>query len=150
MNTLIARTAASAGLAAYLMSVALQVHRVRQDTGLDVDRFGASTALMYLGLLALSAAVLTDRRWVWWGNLLVSAYVFLQAPFLYYPEVAAVRPLDVWDWLEGTWFTGLVLVVCACSLFRLFVLDRSGRSGRSGRPSDERRPAPRAAVGAHR
>jgi hypothetical protein len=118
MTNSLQKVAASAGVAAYTMSAALQIYRAHQGTGLAVDRFSLLTGLGYGLLLLLSLTLLTDRRWAWGTNLVVGALLFLQAPFGYYPWVSGSRRLEVWDWLEGTWFTALLFLVVACAVAR--------------------------------
>ncbi|WP_336923205.1 hypothetical protein [Aquipuribacter sp. SD81] len=141
MNRILSRTAAAAGVAAWLMSTTLQVYRSTRGTGLAVDSLAPGAAVALLALIAMSLALLTDRRWAWWTNLAVAAAFFLQAPFLYWPLVYDARPLEVWDWLEGTWFTALLLLVCACAVLRLATwsrrwvpVDATGRDARPDRP----------------
>lgn len=78
---------------------------------------------------------------------MVAALVYLQAPFAYYPWVYSSRPLILWDWLEGTWFTALLFVVALCAIARLAGLTLSrpagpiqGDTGRAA--SDERAQQP--------
>jgi hypothetical protein len=127
MNLPLHRIAAPAGVTAYTISLGLQVYRSLQGTGLTVDRLSAPMAVTYAALMLLSALLVTDRRWVWWTNLVVCSALFLQAPFGYYPWVYGSRHLQVWDWLEGTWFTALLFLVAACAVARIF-----GQSAKSG------------------
>ena len=115
----LARIAATSGVLAYVASATFQLYRSLAGTDLDVDRFTPGMAIVYLLLITLSVALFTDRRWLWWVNGLVSAAVFLQAPFGYYPYVYDARALEVWDWLEGTWFTALLFLVATCAVLRL-------------------------------
>ncbi|GAA4988011.1 hypothetical protein WHI96_25985 [Pseudonocardia tropica] len=136
MTNSLSRVAAVAGVAAYTMSAALQVYRSQQGTGLAIDQFTVLSVVVYGAMLALSLALLTDRRWVWWTAVVANAAIFVQAPFVYWPTVYAARPLEVWDWLEGVWFTALLLVVVCCGVARIAGARLVGPSARVDRTVD--------------
>ncbi|MEN3540524.1 hypothetical protein AAH991_35800 [Microbispora sp. ZYX-F-249] len=113
------RLACGIALAAYAASIAFQIYRATRGTGLAVDDFGVNAVVVYGAGVALALTLLGDRRWSWWVNGALSAVVVAQAPFAYYPSVAGARPLETWDWLEGIWFTALLVLVVACAVVRL-------------------------------
>jgi hypothetical protein len=110
-------------VAAFGLSALYQLYRAML---LEVPRYDTFTAVMgaaYVVLVGISALVLTNRRWAW---LVVSGLViFLLAVsvFWYYPVVAEARmeagSMGLIGWLEGTLYTGLLLVagfICALNL----------------------------------
>jgi len=100
-------------LIATTISAAFQLHRTSVGANPDVDRFGLDAAVAYALLFAVALAVRTDRVWVWvwWTVGFVTSAQLVYAVVGYYPTVYAARPLGFLDWLEGTVYTGLQLVV---------------------------------------
>ena len=68
---------------------------------------------------AWAIALRTDRRPVWWGTAALMTLLLAYGVVGYYPRVSAVRPMDRLDWLEGTLYTGALLVVLALAALRL-------------------------------
>jgi hypothetical protein len=101
-------------LVAHGISAVFQLYRASLGTGLDVDRFGLPTALGYLAFLGLALAVRLDRTWIWWLTGAVVTANLLFGVIGYYPMVHATRPMDLFDWAEGTLFTGLLLAALGC------------------------------------
>lgn len=118
--TITYRSVASALLlTATTISMTFQLYRASVGANPEVDRFGVEAAVVYAAYYALALAVRSDRRWVWWATGLLLTLNLVYAVVGYYPTVYAARPLNVFDWLEGTLFTGLLLVVVGCTGLRL-------------------------------
>ena len=110
--------------AAFFFSALYQAYRAAIMEVPEYDGFSLSMGVIYLAFVGVSALVLTDRRWAW---ILISAFVLLLLAvgvFWYYPVVAAARmeagAMGVIGWLEGTVYTGLLLVAGFICVLRLF------------------------------
>jgi hypothetical protein len=119
MNLTYRSLASTLLLIAYAISAAFQVYRASLGTGLSVDQFGLPTAVGYAVFLGLAVAVRLDRTWIWWlAGVVVTANLAFGV-VVYYPTVHAARPMDLFDWAEGTLFTGLLLAALGCTVLRL-------------------------------
>lgn len=114
-----ARTASTVLLAATLMSAAYQVYRAAVGAYPSVDSFGIAAFVVYGGLTGVAIALRTDRRPVWWGTAVLMTLLLGYAVVGYYPRVSAVRPMDRLDWLEGTLYTGGLVLVLTLAVLRL-------------------------------
>jgi peptidoglycan/LPS O-acetylase OafA/YrhL len=142
MTVSLRKVASTALLATWLISTAFQLWRASLDTGVSVDRLTPALAIGYVFFIALALFVRADRRWAWWLAAISSAAVLVEAVTYYYPTAYDARPLEFWDWLEGTLFTGLLLVALGCCVLRL--LDATLTAEPTGRrDGDPARPADR-------
>jgi hypothetical protein len=119
MNITYRSLASTLLLIAYGISAAFQIYRASLGTGLDVDQFRVPTAVAYAVFLGLAVAVRLDRTWIWWLTGVVVTANLVFGVFVYYPMVHAARPMDLFDWAEGTLFTGLLLAALGCTVLRL-------------------------------
>ena len=93
--------------AAFAISALYQLYRAALMEVPEYDAFTPATGVAYLAFIGISALVLTDRRWAWW---VVSALVLALGVLWYYPVVAAAREMGFVDWLEGSFYVGLIFV----------------------------------------
>jgi hypothetical protein len=120
MNITLQKLTSGSVLAAYAASIAFQGWRASLDTSYSLDAFSPGLAAGYLVAVVLAVMLWrSDRRWLWWANGLLAAAVVLEAVFYYYPTAYDQKPLGVADWLEGTWFTGFLLLAVVGTALRL-------------------------------
>ena len=114
-----AATASTVLLTATVMSAGYQGYRAAVGTYPSVDSFGLDAVVGYAVLVAVALAIRVDRRSTWWGAAILMTLLLAYGVVGYYPTVSAARPMDRLDWLEGTLFTGGLLLVLFLSLLRL-------------------------------
>jgi hypothetical protein len=109
--------------AAFVFSALYQIYRAVLMEVPEYDAFGLSTGAAYLAFVAISALVLTNRRWAWLVVLALVLALLAVGVFWYYPVVAMARmqagAMGPAGWLEGTVYTGLLFVtgfICALNL----------------------------------
>ncbi len=119
MTITYARAAATVLLGSTLMSAGYQVHRALLGVNPAVDRFDLDAVVGYVVLAAAGLALWTDRRLAWWAAALLSTGLLTYAVVGYYPMIHAARPMVLLDWLEGTLFTGALLLVLGLAVLRL-------------------------------
>ena len=101
------------------MSAGYRVYRTAFGSYPSVDNFGVAAFTAYSVLIGVGIALRTDRRPVWWGTAVLMTLLIAYAVLGYYPTVFAARPMDRLDWLEGTLYTGSLIVVLALAGLRL-------------------------------
>jgi hypothetical protein len=114
-----AATASTVLLTATVMSAGYQAYRAAVGTYPSVDSFDMGTVVSYVVLAGIALAIRVDRRWTWWATAILMTLLLAYGVVGYYPKVWAVRPMDRLDWLEGTLFTGGLILVLSLSLLRL-------------------------------
>ena len=100
--------------AAFFFSALYQAYRAMLMEVPEYDGFPLSIAVIYLAFVGVSALVLTDRRRAWMAILAFVLLLLAVGVFWYYPVVAAARmeagAMGVIGWLEGTVYTGLLMI----------------------------------------
>lgn len=134
MTITYARAASTLLLAATAMSAGYQLYRATVATHPEVDRFGLDAGIGYAVLTAVAVALSSDRRVAWWAAGLLTTGLLAYGVVGYYPMIHAARPMGLLDWLEGTLFTGTLLLVIALAALRLSGVALVPAPAPAGRP----------------